>query len=171
MLLWLNWADMITFLCFVRHSNTVIPNHVHAFLKYPKHCSFLDVSLNQTQLIPLISTFIGTPSPEIGVSNESWKMCSVGGCYNPLHLCSCVSCFDYVSVCGDWQILKERDWWIVKWMTLKGWRYQNMGSSFWCEELLIPPPSTNHQRHLVAIVCSFMNTFCLLFNLFVLHIL
>ncbi len=70
-----------------------------------------------------------------------------------LILISCfrVFCFVYVTVyvCRDWLFIKERDWWILKRVTLKGRRYQHTGSSLWRlllwrEELRIPAPLTDH---------------------------
>ncbi len=70
-------------------------------------------------------------------------------CYDPWHRCFRVFCFVYA--CRDWFFIKERDWWILKRVTLKERRYQHTESSLWClllwhEELRIPPPSTDHQR-------------------------
>ncbi len=70
-------------------------------------------------------------------------------CYDPWHRCFRVFCFVYA--CRDWFFIKERDWWILKRVTLKGRRYQHTECSLWClllwhEELRIPPLSTDHQR-------------------------
>ncbi len=55
----------------------------------------------------------------------------VTSCYDPWHRCFRVFCFVYVSVyvCRDWLFITERDWWILKRVTLKGRRYQHMASS------------------------------------------
>ncbi len=72
-------------------------------------------------------------------------------CYDPWHRCFRVICFVYVSVCRDWLFITERDWWILKRVTLKGRRYQHMASSILAFAVMAwrapdSAPSTDHQR-------------------------
>ncbi len=83
-------------------------------------------------------------------------------CYDPWHRCFRVICFVYVSVCRDWLFITERDWWILKRVTLKGgvtntWRAQFWRLLSWREELriLLRQQITNG---FVVIVCDL---FCL----------
>ncbi len=88
-------------------------------------------------------------------------------CYDPWHRCFRVFCFVYVSVyvCRDWLFITERDWWILKRVTLKGRRYQHMASSILAFAVMAwrapdSAPSTDHQQ-----LCGY----CLWFILFILR--
>ncbi len=63
----------------------------------------------------------------------NWKLIlCVGGMLRSLaSLFSCVLLCVTVYVCRDWLFIKERDWWILKRVTLKGRRYQHTRSSLW----------------------------------------
>ncbi len=105
-------------------------------------------------MLSLVQKWLGSPFPE-------------DVCYDPWHRCFRVFCFVYVSVyvCRDWLFITERDWWILKRVTLKGRRYQQMASSILAFAVMAwrapdSAPSTDHQW-----LCGY----CLWFILFILR--
>ncbi len=84
---------------------------------------------------------------------------SLASLFSCVLLCVC-DCVCYV--CRDWLFIKERVWWILKRVTLKGRCYQHTGSwrwrlLLWREEQRIPAPLTDHQR--LCVYCLWLFRF------------